>query len=70
MVGLDKLACIIEKMPSPILSEQDTQMNISDRNEAQITPELILEAHKFLMELNAHNKARFQDIISLLEKTE
>ena len=69
MVGLDKLACIIEKTPFSVLSGQDIKMNTA-QNEMQITPELVLEAHKFLMELNAHNKVKFQDVISLLEKTE
>ena len=70
MVGLDKLACIIDKTPFSVLSGQDIKMDISDKNKTQITPELVLEAHKFLLELNAHNKVRFQDVISLLEKTE
>ena len=48
MVGLDKLACIIEKTPFSILSGQDIKVEISDKNKSQITPELVLEAHKFL----------------------
>lgn len=70
MVGLDKFACIVEETPFSVLAGQDMNKNISDKNEAQITPELVLQAHKFLLELNAHNKVRFQDVISLLEKTE
>lgn len=70
IVGLDKLACIIEKTPFSVSSEQHIQMEVSDKDEMQITSTLVLEAHKFLMELNAYNKVKFQDVISLLEKTE
>lgn len=69
MVGLDKLACITEETPFSVLPGQGIKMDIPDKSKTQITPELVLEAHKFLLELNAHNKMRFQDIISLLEKT-
>lgn len=70
IVGLDKLACIVEKNPFSVLSEQEVQIRIPDKCEPQITSDLVLEAHKFLMELNAHNKVRFQDVIALLEKAE
>ncbi len=70
MVGLDKLACIIEETPFSVLAGQNIKIDAADKNKTQITPELILEAHKFLLELNAHNKVRFQDVIALLEKTE
>ena len=70
MVGLDKFAYITEKAPFSALSEQDMSVNISDKYKTKITPELVLEAHKFLTELNAHNKVRFQDVVALLEKSE
>lgn len=70
MVGLDKLACIIEKTPFSVLSGQDIKIEANDPSKTQLTPELVLEAHKFLLELNAHNRVKFQDVIALLEKTE
>ena len=70
MVGLDKLACIIEETPFSVLPGKGVKLEVADKNKTQVTSQLILDAHKFLMELNAHNKVRFQDVIALLEKTE
>ena len=66
LVGLDKLAHIINKMGIETSDELLTQ--IDNTNQPTLSPQLILEAHKFLMELNAHNKIIFKDVVALLEE--
>lgn len=66
MVGLDKLAQIIDKIDTETSDEDLTQ--ICSTNQAALSSELILEAHKFLLEIDARNKMQFKDVVSLLEE--
>lgn len=66
IVGLDKLAHIINKMNTETSDEVLTQ--IDNTNQTTLNSKLILEAHKFLMEINAQNKINFKDVVSLLEE--
>ena len=66
MVGLDKLAHIIDKIDTETSDEHLTQ--ICNTNQAALSSELILEAHEFLLEIDARNKMQFKDVVSLLEE--
>ena len=66
MVGLDKLAHIIDKIPEGTSDELLHQIKLEEKT--ALTSQLVLEAHRFLLEINAHNKINFKDVISLLEE--
>ena len=66
IVGLDKLAHIIDKMEIETSDEKLTQIDNTEK--INLNAHLILEAHKFLLELNARNKINFKDVVSLLEE--
>ncbi len=66
IVGLDKLAHIIDKMEMETSDELLTE--IDNKNQTALNSQLILEAHKFLLEINAHNKIDFKDVVTLLEE--
>ena len=67
MVGLDRLVYVIESTPVALTQTETTSVAV-EPEEARLTSQLVLEAHKFLMELNAKNKIKFQTVVSLLER--
>lgn len=65
LLGLDQLAQIVDTFE---INDNDLEKCFLKNNNSTLTPDLILEAHKFLMELNARNKIRFHDVVYFLEK--
>ncbi len=66
IVGLDKLAHIINKIS--LESSMEELDEINDNNKIGLTLQLVLEAHRFLLEINARNNINFKDVVSLLEE--
>lgn len=66
MLGLDKLAHIVPTSAPEENCKEQLQPLASE--EGGSSPELILQAHRFLMEIESRNKIHFQSVISLLEK--
>lgn len=68
IVGLDRFVHIVDHMPSSLAeANHEIEQNLP-QSPLKISPELILEAHKFLMEISEHNKMHFKDVVLLLEK--
>ena len=65
LLGLDQLAQIVNDFE---VNEKDVEKCFLENKQSTLSPDLILEAHKFLMELNARNKIRFQDVVHFLEQ--
>lgn len=65
LLGLDQFAQIVNDIE---INNNDVKKCFLECENSIFNPNLILEAHKFLMELNARNKIRFQDVVHFLEK--
>lgn len=65
LLGLDQLAQIVDDIE---INDKAIEKCFLKNEQSTLNPDLILEAHKFLMELNARNKIRFQDVVHFLEK--
>lgn len=66
-VGLDKFAIIVDQAPGNF---SDKPCALPETSISKINPDLILDAHKFLLEIDAHNEEHFQDVVALLEGKE
>jgi anti-anti-sigma regulatory factor len=62
LLGLDQLVQIVEDCSN--VGPEDYSL-ISTKPDA-LQPDLIINAHKFLMEINAQNRVRFKDVVQCL----
>ena len=69
IVGLDKMAYIADDIPSSISSQVKISKPTCYDTVPELSSQLVLDAHKFLIEVCAKNKAHFKDIVLLLEKS-
>ena len=68
IVGLDRFVHIVDHVPSSFAEANHEIEHNLQQSTLKVSPELILEAHKFLIEISEHNKMHFKDVVLLLEK--
>ena len=64
-MGFDKVFYIVKELVSRV--EYLDELPVESANEDEMK-DRVLEAHKFLMDMNQNNRAAFQDLVNSLEE--